>query len=353
MTVISPAVPLVVGVAAIVKPPTFQPFVVLDNLSPFVLQVTIGPDQFWQDPYMSQKYPMANANNAPVDVVPVLLIGTTTAPGSSAELLATWYDSDPEGAWPISLAANAIVGSVTAIISGIVQSQGTFTEASIYFAALPANSNTGLLPCTQYCSITVSGDGTNITNATQLTFIFYDVDGNPCGTGRIFVPAGENLEAYQIPVTGVQFTIVSSAGGSTVPNLSVCGTNRIVPAFGLIAINSGVQLHSNAAVNAIGTYNLTNQNGQVAFLDNPGWATLQFTLGNAVCKGQFTLSDPTSTTITLADTSESGWHTGPSGGSALLVKTLWFPSVRMAPQFVVAVAAGAAITAAIRVISGT
>jgi hypothetical protein len=86
---------------------------VLDNLSTFLLLVTIGPDTFYQAPLTENAYDYSNASQ-PAQVTALRLPGDIATSGTLAP---AWYDSGSlpaQGKWPVALSGPASVAAATA-----------------------------------------------------------------------------------------------------------------------------------------------------------------------------------------------------------------------------------------------
>lgn len=110
-----------------------QAAVVIDNLSPFALQVSIATGVFWLPPFQENVY-LLPQNRSPVRVAAFTVPGTP--PGISiAGVLATWYapgDPLPGGTWPMALTGAAIEASLaTAGLAGVDLVTVTGTVASL------------------------------------------------------------------------------------------------------------------------------------------------------------------------------------------------------------------------------
>lgn len=90
-----------------------QAAVVIDNLSPFALQVNVATSIFWLPPFQENVY-LLPTNRSPVKVAAFSVPGTP--PGITlAGVLATWYapgDPLPGGTWPMALTGAAIEASI-------------------------------------------------------------------------------------------------------------------------------------------------------------------------------------------------------------------------------------------------
>jgi hypothetical protein len=112
--------PLTLGVTAAAPPPTSGPWgwVVLSNLSPYLLQVTAGTTQAWLSPWTESIFD-ASSVQTPVTMVPSLPAGAALL--GSAQVEATWYDptQKPLGVWPMSLTADALSALSTTPIDNL------------------------------------------------------------------------------------------------------------------------------------------------------------------------------------------------------------------------------------------
>lgn len=122
--------------------------VVIQNLSGYLLQITIGADTYWLAPFEESKYPVNLSQGGGVDVTPQLLSGTVVAATASSQVQATWYlpGESPDGTWPLSLPANALTAQTVfyeiglsstnanpALAGDLVPAGGTFSyDVSLY-----------------------------------------------------------------------------------------------------------------------------------------------------------------------------------------------------------------------------
>ena len=91
---------------------------VLDNLSGYLLQVNVGPDQFWHPPLVEDAYDVTTAPGVPVTVTAVALPGDTETSGTLAP---TWYSellSQMGKQYPIALSGPAEIAAAI-IASGL------------------------------------------------------------------------------------------------------------------------------------------------------------------------------------------------------------------------------------------
>lgn len=108
-----------------IGPPNNTPWahVVISNLSPYLLQVTVDANVYWLNPFTEDIYGSGTTHN-PVNLTAQALAGATVPAGTSAQVQARWYgpDDQPEGNWPVSLTAQA----VQAAISGLISAQDVY-----------------------------------------------------------------------------------------------------------------------------------------------------------------------------------------------------------------------------------
>jgi hypothetical protein len=87
--------------------------VVVSNLSPFLLRLQLGGNDYWHLPWTAAKYPIVGTQ-APILMEAQQVSGTFPA-GSTQSVTATWYNQgeDVAGVFPISLVSNALAASIS------------------------------------------------------------------------------------------------------------------------------------------------------------------------------------------------------------------------------------------------
>lgn len=115
--------PLTLAVPVVVDPPgdvrSFG-WVILANLSSMACAVktTAGSAQ-WLQPWSADVYDITEDGPEELTVTPNFLISSTSA--AAGNLTATWWDTEPDGTYPVTLTADAI----SAAVSGIVDTAGS------------------------------------------------------------------------------------------------------------------------------------------------------------------------------------------------------------------------------------
>lgn len=138
MATTSPPVALVPGVSTQIPQPGGGQFgyVVLSNLSSYMLTVQVGADTFLLAPFTEQLYELKLSTTSPLGLTPTLLMGQAVVAGASAQANVTWFtfgEGVPKGNWPISLPAQAL-----ASISGVLAIQQQFNSTQIFDQVIPA-----------------------------------------------------------------------------------------------------------------------------------------------------------------------------------------------------------------------
>lgn len=126
MALVTGPVPLIATTAAELKYPSDAPqtYIVIDNVSPFLVRVGLGGTTHWLPPYTSNVW-AAPGNHQPVSLFPVAVPGFTdesVALVVPAAATATWYgpgEGVPGGVYPAALTGPAVeAGLASAGVAG-------------------------------------------------------------------------------------------------------------------------------------------------------------------------------------------------------------------------------------------
>jgi hypothetical protein len=228
----SPPVALTPGTSAQVMQPGGGQFgyVVLSNVSPYMLTLQIGADTFLLAPFTEQMYPLAHSTTSPLGITPTLLIGQAVVPGASAQANVTWYtfgEGKPQGNWPISLSAQAL-----ASIAGVLTVNQQYQNTRL-FGNSPIAANSNVLIVTQgYASLDMWIQNAIAGQKSSLTiFWYYDTAGTQAtGMGDNFSIGGlttaQMADSYAIPVRGLSCRIQNNSSSAGAVNTYVQGTNK-------------------------------------------------------------------------------------------------------------------------------
>lgn len=203
-----------------------QSSLVLDNLSTFALQVTVGASVRWQAPLVEDSYDLG-ANASQVSVLPFLMPGDTA---TSGQITPTYYDTAPPArAWPVALSGPAEVAAATA--AAILQTgvpsvfQSTILEA---LATLTPGAVSGIYDVHSYASIEFAlQDPSGIGNPVCVSLSWRD------GTGTLYdttyISTMGNAHTVALPVLASSMYVTNLSPGRSA-RYSMIGTNRPVPA---------------------------------------------------------------------------------------------------------------------------
>lgn len=339
MSVTTPAVQLTTTQGAQLPPPQSGSgtlaAVVIANLSPYVLTLTIGPNQVYLQPWTENLYSLGTANSVPVGVSAASPPGTTVPAGSSAQVTATWYQPQeiPQGAWPVSLTANAIAAAIAAAVQATITNPTAvattnYVETAIATQTIAAAGLGAALSTTGYASIIVSNPGASRVPGYQLSYQFFDPNGNASGQGEFGVPAdpqgiGFSLPAYLIPVRGSSVQFRNNSGGPV--TLFIVGANkpeaRPRPADDQNPIRN---LSVSASFVTATTYVLSG------VVNQTGLCYIEFIVTGAAITGSLSLTDQDGNVFDLVDSTET--HTNPAT-NRVVTKQVVLPSVPTIAQF--------------------
>lgn len=239
-TIIDAPVPITPGVAAQVIPPTTFGVgdLILDNLSTYLLAVTVGPDTFYQSPLVEAKYQVGNAQGQPVQINPIALPGDTSTAGVVAP---TWWDAAPPGQWPIALAGAAEVAAATAaalLASGVpnvlLQSfvgstfgadfdVSTFSQITVSFKCLKF----GVSVTDALASLTWT------QGATTKLVTYTDTLSIPSPTA-VNVGLASGVQAWSIPTLAQTLNVGLPNPALAPVNMAIWGSNRVVPGIAML-----------------------------------------------------------------------------------------------------------------------
>lgn len=329
-----------------------QESVVLDNLSTFLLQVSIGADLFYQSPLTEAKYDLSTTTQ-PIGINPIVTPGDLATTG---EIAPTWYSvgETPPGQWPIALSGPAAVAAATAaalLTSGV---------PSVSVAKAITLTNVTLGPAFSCDLINVSGFASIIVT---INFIYgvpqeYQFQLGTFGQFGVLLNAQfvEHMslpDIYaQIPGGGQQYpqmsfeldtrgmTYLQISGTTTpggvlhpsYPNVSLVGTNRLA-SKPLRIINDESEHDSwflGSTVFVAGTTYTLTQGKQGVNMQGPVWISALVT--GAIVKGIFYVSFWEAgglRQIVLCDTAQ--FH---AAGSQVFQFVAAMPGVPYALQFV-------------------
>jgi hypothetical protein len=150
MSQTTPAVAITSGTAFTIPPPSSSPwaFVVVTNLSPFLLLLNVQANSYWQAPFCEERFQLGPTAQ-PIQVTPSTPAGATIPAGSGAQVQATWYaPGEPIiGTWPFSLTSNVqsatVLGNVTVTNFPAVQAvSGPLTNAQLRASAVDVDDTT-------------------------------------------------------------------------------------------------------------------------------------------------------------------------------------------------------------------
>lgn len=188
-----------VGVATNISPPSSTPWgaVVIQNLSPYLLEVQAASQTAWLAPFTSDLF-VPGQTNAPVAVTPQAVAGVTAAQLlGGAQIQATWFDPTEAqslaGAYPAALPGSAVLAATSP--PGVVFGPTAEVPAGGAVAVnipIPANARTLLIVLTTTagaiirCSVT--GNQSNIAYKANETYYL-------TGAGGLAFP-------FVVPVSG-------------------------------------------------------------------------------------------------------------------------------------------------------
>lgn len=227
---------------------------VLDNLSGYLLQVNVGPDQFWHPPLVEDAYDVTTAPGVPVTVTAVALPGDTETSGTLAP---TWYSellSQMGKQYPIALSgpaeiAAAIVASGLPIVftSTLI---GTFTYRGAQLA----------IDVHRYGSLIIAPKTGGFAGSVKYE---WQVDPTDLAYGEDIL---NQLRPVMLPVLGP--TLLIEAGGTQPWTFDLFGTNQRAPfpdhAFTLGYSNDGFVGNTGSIAMIAGTsYPINTVSGQL------------------------------------------------------------------------------------------
>jgi hypothetical protein len=209
MSLTTPPQAIAVGTPVQIPYPTNTPWagVVISNLSTLLLNVQVGGQQYWLNPFTEMLYDVSSSH-APV-VLNAQNITGVTVQGSSNQVQATWYadGEEPTGTWPVSLTAQEL--AALAAPPGQIGSPIALTNPGITNAIVAVPSNvrtliinfaTPLFDAEVPSNIEVAGETTGIIYYNQPPYLI-SAQGNICTIVVPFNPAAD---------TGVSITITSA-----------------------------------------------------------------------------------------------------------------------------------------------
>lgn len=175
---------------------------ILDNLSTYILTVTIGASVFFQAPLVEQAYNIIDTTQ-PVTVGSIVQPGDTSASG---QLAPTWHaiGEEQSGNWPIALSGPAEVAAATAAALLAQGVPNVITEKVIYTGVGPVT-----LDVSGYASLVIEPN-------IEVIFQFETLDGTNLG------PADTCWVPTVIPVIAPKLNVTGVGSG----NFSILGSNR-------------------------------------------------------------------------------------------------------------------------------
>lgn len=217
MSLTTPPQAIAPGPGVPIDTPTDTPWaaLVLANLSPYLLEVQAGGQVAWLNPWTETIY-RSSPTHAPV-VVTAQGAGTTPPAGSSSQIQATWYapGENPEGAWPVSLTANALAAELTGIsvvvppppglLSGPVTSIATRTSMTV---PITPETRTLIVICASQAGATKPVDRVSVFGFTSL-LTFYD--------GPPYLIRGSAFSQTIVPIMGAIDTAMAVIIDTTDP----------------------------------------------------------------------------------------------------------------------------------------
>lgn len=315
MSLVTPPQTLAVGTATAIKPPANSPWaaVVIQNLSPYLLEVQAGSQVAWLAPFTSDLF-SPGPTQAPVALTPQAIAGALASNLGGAQVQATWYNPDEAAAlqatYPTSLPGSAVLAATappglvfgpTAIpipvstqISQVVSAPSTtrtlYVVTAVSGGAGPASVGvTGAISGTTYRAQTQSGTG--LANAPYLPSTFGAGEGVMCvvpvagavDTSFIITASAPQLqspitmEVYADTVTTLESSFyngtaqgVADAGGIANGIFTVAAGPCRLLNCSLVAANgaTGIMLLSGKQIMRLDNSGTTNDFGALAFPEN-------------------------------------------------------------------------------------
>lgn len=225
--------------AQIVLPQGGQQFgwLVLDNLSTFLLQVVVGANVFYHDPLVTARYSLEGVTN-PVTVTAILVPPDTSTTGTVAP---TWYgfDEPPIGNYPIALSGPAEVAAATAaaLLAGGIPNVITVTPlpaSPLHLAGAPTSA---VIDVHSYAALYATAAVTLAGTQNRGILLTFQLDAvNPLSqiVNQFMLPADLDVANYtaqaRIPVDAPYLVAQIALGGAgDTATLNLSGTNRAIP----------------------------------------------------------------------------------------------------------------------------
>lgn len=206
---------------------------VLDNLTSYLLTVTIGPNSHFQAPLVEAAYDLAGTNNQPVIVSAIPQAGDLTTAGTLAP---TWNFAGEEikGQWPIALSGPAEIAAATAaalLNSGVPNVLTETLVASNVFVQHGQLSSSPLIDVHSYASLKLLSVGAPTANYQGLYVTWCDSFGDVLDSEEISIPpdpnaSQQNLPLITLPVRAAKLYLSNPWGTDAL--ITIIGSNRAV-----------------------------------------------------------------------------------------------------------------------------
>lgn len=198
--------------------------VTIDNLSSYLLEVSIGANVFFQSPITEMLYDISHTTQ-PVNITATAL---PDDPGIAGVIAPTWYNAGetPDGNWPVALAGPAEVAAATAAAL-LAQGVPNVLRSTTVFQSFAFTGTTPNLDISEQASVQITL-GTFGTGLNCVAVFEYDDASRLIDQRYLSVPATANvLGAYtwNIPTVGATMIIQRIAGPAPLA-MHVTGTNR-------------------------------------------------------------------------------------------------------------------------------